>query len=65
MLRPYIILLWASKRDDPWAVIAHGVHRNNRCAGNLPLPAFRIIAATNRVVIAADKWGKIKPSLRM
>ena len=54
-----IMLLWAARRDDPWAVVL------TECtviivAREFTVTGFRIIAATNRVVIAADKWGKIK-----
>lgn len=54
-----IMLLWASKRDDPWAVVLT-VCTVIIVAREFTVTGFRIIAATNRVVIAADKWGKIK-----
>ena len=54
-----IMLLWASRRDDPWAV-ALTVCTVIIVAREFTVTGFRIIAATNRVVIAADKWGKIK-----
>ena len=54
-----IMLLWASRRDDPWAVVLT-VCTVIIVAREFTVTGFRIIAATNRVVIAADKWGKIK-----
>ena len=54
-----IMLLWASKRDEPWAVVLT-VCTVIIVAREFTVTGFRIIAATNRVVIAADKWGKIK-----
>ena len=54
-----IMLLWASRRDDPWAVVLT-VCTVTIVAREFTATGFRIIAATNRVVIAADKWGKIK-----
>ncbi len=54
-----IMLLWASKRDDPWAVVLT-VCTVIIVAREFTVTGFRIIAATNRVVIAADKWGKLK-----
>ena len=54
-----IMLLWAVRRDDPWAVVLT-VCTVIIVAREFTVTGFRIIAATNRVVIAADKWGKIK-----
>lgn len=54
-----IMLLWASRRDDPWAVVLT-VCTVIIVAREFTVTGFRIIAATNRVVLAADKWGKIK-----
>ena len=54
-----IMLLWAARRDDPWAVVLT-VCTVIIVAREFTVTGFRIIAATNRVVIAADKWGKIK-----
>lgn len=54
-----IMLLWASRSDDPWAVVLT-VCTVIIVAREFTVTGFRIIAATNRVVIAADKWGKIK-----
>ena len=54
-----IMLLWAARREDPWAV-ALTVCTVIIVAREFTVTGFRIIAATNRVVIAADKWGKIK-----
>ena len=54
-----IMLLWAARRDDPGAVVLT-VCTVIIVAREFTVTGFRIIAATNRVVIAADKWGKIK-----
>lgn len=54
-----IMLLWASRSDDPWTVVLT-VCTVIIVAREFTVTGFRIIAATNRVVIAADKWGKIK-----